>query len=245
VSAAQNGRAPSPPDLSHVDAWVFDLDNTLYPAECNLFREIDARMAEFIVRHVGCDQATARRMQKDFYVRYGTTMSGLMAEHAVRPDDFLDFVHDIDVSVVSPAPALAAALAALPGRRFIFTNGSVRHAERVTERLGVADRFEGVFDIRAAGWTPKPHRATYERFLSIHGVAPKRAAMFEDIADNLVSAHALGMTTVLVCSGAEWISDEPEGKRPARPGERGPHVDHATDDLARFLVAAAPLSGVS
>ncbi|MEE2690837.1 MAG: pyrimidine 5'-nucleotidase [Pseudomonadota bacterium] len=229
--------SPSP-DLSHVDAWVFDLDNTLYPAECNLFGQIDARMAAFIERLLGCDAAEARRLQKGYYVKYGTTMSGLMREHGVAPRAFLDYVHEIDLSVVAANEALASAIAALPGKRYIFTNGSVKHAENVVERLGVSGLFDAVFDIEAADYTPKPHRQTYERFLAAHAVAPKRAAMFEDLAHNLQSAYDLGMTTVLVTSRAEWIADEPADKRPALPGDRHAHVHHVTDDLAGFLGAA-------
>lgn len=225
-------------DLTHIDSWVFDLDNTLYPADCNLFAQIDARMTLFIEATLGCGAGEARRLQKDYYVRYGTTMSGLMREHAVSPHDFLDYVHDIDVSVVTENPALGELLKALPGRKYVFTNGSVRHAENVMARLGVADCFDAVFDIEAAAWTPKPHRATYEKFTRTHGVAAPRAAMFEDIAGNLEAAHALGMTTVLVASNADWIGDEPAGKRPARAGERHAHVHHVTDDLAAFLGAA-------
>lgn len=226
------------PDLSHIDAWVFDLDNTLYPADCNLFGQIDARMATYVRRLLGCGEAEARRLQKHYYVKYGTTMSGLMREHHVSPRDFLDYVHDIDHSVVAPNPALADAIAALPGRRYIFTNGSVKHAETVAGRLGLAALFDAVFDIEAANYTPKPHRETYDRFVAAHGVAPARAAMFEDLAHNLQSAFDLGMTTVLVASGAAWIADEPAGKRPARPGESHPHVHHVTDDLAGFLGGA-------
>lgn len=223
------------PDLAHIDAWVFDLDNTLYPADCHLFRQIDARMAQFICERLELPTEEARRLQKDYYVRYGTTMAGLMREHAVRPDDFLDFVHDIDLAPVEPRPDLAAGVAALPGRKYVFTNGSARHAERVTEKLGLAGAFDGIFDIKAAGYTPKPHRETYERFIAAFTIAPARAAMFEDLAHNLETPAALGMTTVLLCSSAEWIADEPADKRPARPGDSHPHVHHVTDDLADFL----------
>lgn len=222
-------------DFSHVESWVFDLDNTLYPADCNLFCQIDARMAAFIEDRLAISRDDARRLQKEYYVRYGTTMSGLMREHGVAPDDFLDFVHDIDLSPVAPNETLAARLRSLPGRRYVFTNGSVAHAERVMNRLGVADAFHEIFDIEAAAFLPKPHRETYERFLYSHRVAARGAAMFEDIAANLEAAHALGMTTVLVSSRASWISDEPSHKRPARPGDRHEHVHHVTDDLTDFL----------
>jgi putative hydrolase of the HAD superfamily len=222
---------------------VFDLDNTLYPADCNLFRQIDARMATFIRKRLGVPMGEARRLQKDYYARYGTTMYGLMREHGVAADDFLTFVHDIDLSPVARNEVLAARLKSLPGRRYVFTNGSVAHAERVMKRLGVGEAIDDIFDIKAADFIPKPHRRTYERFLSAHAIAAKGAAMFEDIAGNLEAAFELGMTTVLVSSRADWISDEPSHKRPARPGDRHDHVHHVTDDLAAFLGAIETRGG--
>lgn len=223
-------------DLRHVESWVFDLDNTLYPAECHLFAQIDARMADFICSTLGVDHPEARRLQKHYYVKYGTTLAGLMTEHGTSPDDFLSFVHDIDHSVVPENAKLRAAIESLPGRRYIFTNGSVAHAEKTLGRIGLQGLFDDIFDIRAANWTPKPHLGTYEKFLSATRVRPRESAMFEDLAHNLEAAHALGMTTVLVCQEASWFSDEPQAKRPARPGDaHGPHIHHVTDDLAGFL----------
>jgi putative hydrolase of the HAD superfamily len=195
-------------------------------------------MERYICDRLGFTHADAKAIRKDYYVRYGTTMSGLMREHAVEPEDFLDFVHDIDLSPVSANAALTSAIAGLPGRRYIFTNGSVRHAENVMGKLGVLGLFHDIFDIKAAAWTPKPHRETYNRFLAAHNVAPHAAAMFEDIAHNLEAAHQLGMTTVLVTSAAAWIVDAPDTKRPGRPGDSHDHVHHVTDDLTGFLTSA-------
>ena len=225
-------------DLRHVDAWIFDLDNTLYAAECQLFAQIDARMTAYIQDELTLPFDEARRLQKDYYVRYGTTMSGLMHEHDVDPEHFLDYVHDIDLAPITPNAALAAALEALPGKKYIYTNGSARHAENVAGALGVFHLFDEVFDIKAARYTPKPHRAPYEMFLAQHGVAPDRAIMFEDLMQNLETPHALGMTTVLVVSDAAWLADEPHEKRPAQRGESAPHVHYATDDLTAFLNSA-------
>ncbi len=227
------------PDLRHVESWVFDLDNTLYSAECRLFAQIDARMTAFIRDRLSMGHWEARRLQKAYYVEYGTTMSGLMTKHDVCPDEFLDYVHDIDVSAVTENHSLDAALAALPGRKFIFTNGSVRHAENVAGALGVLHHFDEIFDIKAAGYAPKPRREPYEKFLASHGIDPASAVMFEDIVQNLEAPHALGMTTVLVHSDAAWLEDEPHEKRPARKGDIAPHVHYVTDDIAAFLKAAA------
>ncbi|MEZ5893940.1 MAG: pyrimidine 5'-nucleotidase [Parvularculaceae bacterium] len=231
--------ASRPTGFGHIDSWVFDLDNTLYAAECQLFAQIDARMTDFVRARLNLPHEEARRLQKAYYVEYGTTMSGLMTLHDVCPDEFLDYVHDIDVSVITPNGALSDALAALPGRKFIFTNGSVKHAENVAGALGVLHHFDEIFDIKAAGYAPKPKREPYEKFLSSHNIAPDRAIMFEDIAVNLEAPHALGMATVLVQSDAAWLADEPHEKRPARPGDAAPpHVHYVTNDLAAFLTNA-------
>ncbi len=225
-------------DLSHIDRWVFDLDNTLYEAECQLFAQIDARMTEFIQNRLALGHDEARLLQKEYYVRYGTTMSGLMSEHDVEPDHFLDYVHNIDLGPLKPNPALGAAINQLPGQKYIYTNGSNQHAENVAGALGIYHLFDGVFDIKAAQYTPKPHRKPYEDFLSAFDINPKRAAMFEDLAQNLETPHALGMTTVLVCSDAAWLADEPHEKRPARPGDTADHIHYETNDLTSFLSGA-------
>lgn len=226
--------------FAHVRDWVFDLDNTLYPADCNLFHQIDARMTDYIVQFLGVEWPTARRLQKDYYVQYGTTLSGLMQKHDVSPTDFMDYVHDIDISPVKRDDALVAAIKALPGRRYIFTNGSIKHAENVAGAIGVLDLFDGVFDIANGGFTPKPHAAAYDRFHAHFDIDPVRAAMFEDMPENLQVPHSAGVRTVLVQSTAAWFDDEPEEKRPARPGQRFSHVDHVTSDLTAFLHEITP-----
>ncbi|WP_031554681.1 pyrimidine 5'-nucleotidase [Parvularcula oceani] len=222
-------------DFHGVESWVFDLDNTLYPAHCNLFAQIDARMTSFIAERLALPHDRARFLQKDYYARYGTTLSGLMQEHDVCPRAFMDHVHDIDLAPVESNSRLRAAMAALPGRRYVFTNGSLRHAENVARKIGVWDLFDGAFDVEMGGYTPKPHQGPYVLFLSHFGIAPERAAMFEDMADNLEVPHALGMRTILIQSDAAWCDDEPSHKRPSRPGERHGHVHHVTSDLTDFL----------
>lgn len=222
-------------DFRHICDWVFDLDNTLYPAECNLFKQIDIRMTEFVGTLLNLPHLEARKVQKDYYQRYGTTLSGLMNEHDVEPHDFMDYVHDIDLSMLPVNKQLAEQLEKLPGRRFVLTNGSVRHALNITQKLGIDHLFDGFFDIKAADYVPKPHQQTYERFLAVHDINPKKAVMFEDLSVNLEAPNALGMTTVLVCTQSDWISDEPEDKRPARLDDEAPHVHHRTDDLTGFL----------
>jgi putative hydrolase of the HAD superfamily len=218
--------------FTDIDTWVFDLDNTLYPHHVNLWQQVDQRIGEFVGAHLKVSAEEARRIQKDYYRRYGTTMRGMMTEHGVRADDFLAYVHQIDHSPLQPNPAMGAAIARLPGRKLILTNGSTDHADKVLQRLGLDAHFEAVFDIVAAELEPKPAPQTYQRFLKLHGVDPARSAMFEDLARNLVVPHQLGMTTVLVVpdGSSEVVREawELEGRDAA-------HVDHVTDDLTRFL----------
>src|SRR5690606_33202555 len=187
-----------PKRFSHVTDWVFDLDNTLYPHDSNLFSQIDVRMTSYVSELLTLPREEARKLQKELYREYGTTLAGLIARHAIDPDDFLQKVHDIDYSWLVPNPELGTAIRQLPGRKFIFTNGDRTHAERAAQQLGILDHFDDIFDIVAAGLTTKPARQTYERFAELHAVTGPRAVMFEDLARNLTVPKALGMTTVLV-----------------------------------------------
>jgi len=220
--------------FSHVDTWVFDLDNTLYSAHAALFGQVDQRIKAFITHRLSLDPEAAYRLQKDLYRRYGTSLRGLMTEYGIPADDFLDYVHDIDHSVLDPDPALAEALARLPGRRFIMTNGTHGHARKTADRLGITQHFDGIFDIVAADLIPKPEAAAYGSFFAQHAIRPESAAMFEDLSRNLVVPHAEGMKTVLVLPAGELpVFRQTWGIE----GRSEPHVDFATDDLAGFLGA--------
>ncbi len=217
-----------------IDTWVFDLDNTLYPHHLNLWQQVDERIRSYIEKFLGLSADDAFRKQKDFYRRYGTTLRGMMIEHGMRPDDFLDYVHRIDHSPIEPNPALGAALERLPGRKLILTNGTRAHANAVMRRLAVEHHFEDVFDIIAGELEPKPLVQTYARFLARHRVNPTTAAMFEDLARNLEEPHRLGMTTVLVVPER---TREVFRERWELEGQNAAHVDHVTDDLVGFLEA--------
>jgi putative hydrolase of the HAD superfamily len=235
------------PQMAHVADWVFDLDNTLYPAECDLFAEIDTRMTDFVARLTGLERLEARKLQKHYYATYGTTLSGLMTEHGLNPAEFLHYVHEIDLSPLPDLPALRAAIEALPGRKFIYTNGPRRHAERVTEKMGLAHLFNDSFGIEESAFIPKPHLSAYEGFCKLHKVEPQGAAFFEDLARNLLPAKSLGFTTVLVHSEKDW-SHEPIEARPAGAGDvfggdGADHIDYITGDLAGFLDSARPRPG--
>jgi putative hydrolase of the HAD superfamily len=237
--SASLSRAQTPRGFEHVDTWVFDLDNTLYPHDVNLWQQIDVRIRDFIADFLNLSPQQAFRVQKDYYRRYGTSMRGLMIEHGLEPESFLDFVHAIDHSPLLPNPALGAAIANLNGRKLILTNGTRSHARAVLERLNIARYFDDVFDIVAAQLEPKPLPQIYQRFLAAHEVNPRRAAMFEDLVRNLNVPHALGMTTVLVMPSATIT-----GGREAweLEGRDAGDADHVTTDLVGFLqkIAARP-----
>lgn len=212
-------------DAAGIETWIFDLDNTLYPARSNLFVQVSARMTLFIQDRFRLDPGAARELQRDLFRRHGTTLRGLMSEHAVDPGAFLAFVHDIDVTPVDPSPRLDALLAALPGRKLVFTNGSVPHAERVMQRLGIARHFDTVFDIVAADYVPKPDPRPYARLVELGAFLPAKAVMIEDMAKNLLPAAALGMRTVWLRSEHDW----------ARDGSDADHVHHVAEDVIEFL----------
>lgn len=223
--------------FTETQVWIFDLDNTLYPAECNLFAEVDTRMGEFIAKYLGVPYAHARHLQKSYYRQFGTTLAGLMRVHKMDPQKFLDYVHDIDLSVVQAAPELRAAIASLPGRKLIYTNGSRTHAERVAEKLGILEEFEDICDIIACEYVPKPEADAFDRMVRRHGVAPRQSAMFEDMPHNLEVPHALGMATVLVHSA---YHDHPIQLEVERWETLPAHVHHLTRDLRGFLETLKP-----
>jgi putative hydrolase of the HAD superfamily len=216
------------------DTWIFDLDNTLYPAECNLFAQVDQKMAEFISRLLGVPFEYARHLQKTYYRQFGTTLAGLMIVHKLEPKAFLDYVHDIDLTPVPESPLLSEAIGRLPGRKLIFTAGSHRHAERVAGKLGILHHFEDIIDIVDSGFIPKEKAEAYDRLLASHAVEPSTAAMFEDMPHNLVAAHTLGMTTVLVHSS---YFDHPIQHQIRNWTTPPDHIHHMTKDLTGFLKA--------
>ncbi len=224
--------SPDPADFTHVTEWVFDLDNTLYPHHVNLFSQIDKNMSAFVAELLQLEPDEARALQKRYYHEHGTTLQGLMLHHGINPDEFLERAHAIDYSPLMPHPELGEAIKALPGRKFIFTNGSVPHAEAAARALGILEHFDDIFDIVAADYVPKPAGATYDKFASLHRVETKKAAMFEDLPRNLQVPKALGMRTVLL---TPRNLDDVLIERWELLSEEDDHIDYMTDDLVNFL----------
>lgn len=207
----------------HVETWVFDLDNTLYPPAIRLFDQIERRMTDYVMRSLGLGETEADALRSAYWQRYGTTLAGLMQEHALDPLPYLEHVHDIDLSAVQATPELGEAIVRLPGRKIVYTNGSREHARRVTRAIGIDGCFDALYGFEDAAYVPKPRAEAFATVFALDGLAPERAAMFEDDQRNLAVPHALGMRTVLV-----------------GPVEEHPHVHHGTDDLAAFLSILAP-----
>ena len=207
--------------FQHVEYWVFDLDNTLYPPQARLFDQIEVRMTRFVMEALGVERSEADRLRRHYWQLYGTTLAGLMHEHDVDPAPYLTEVHDISLDHLEPDPELAEGIARLPGRRIVHTNGSAPYARRVLEARGLAEVFDAVYGVEHAQFRPKPERAAFEAVFARDGVRPERAAMFEADPRNLAAPHEMGMCTVHVA--------------PER--HQADHIQHHTDDLAAFLKA--------
>jgi putative hydrolase of the HAD superfamily len=221
------------PELHEIETWIFDLDNTLYPATSTVYPEVEERMNAFIMAELKLELAAAIALRKRFFEAHGTTLRGLMNDYDMAPGPFLDYVHELDLSALAANEPLGAAIGALPGRKIIFTNATQRHAERVLAALGLGRHFCGIHDIEACAFVPKPDPSGYRVLLDRHGIAPERAAMIEDMAKNLVPAAALGMTTV-------WVPGGPHSNGAEAMGE---HIHHIAEDLAAFLHAVtAPVT---
>jgi putative hydrolase of the HAD superfamily len=211
-------------DLRHVNTWLFDLDNTLYPLESGLAGRMSPRITDYVEALTGLPRPEALALQKRYLADHGLTLKGLMDHHGVDPDHYHAMVHDVPLDCLAPDPALTAGLSRLPGRRLIFTNADERHAERVIEVLGLQGLFEAVFHIGSAAFAPKPYPEAFSRIIAAHHIDPGATAFFEDAERNLEPAAALGMTTILVGAHAA--------------ASAAPFVHYRTAALAPFLASA-------
>ncbi|MEM8577785.1 MAG: pyrimidine 5'-nucleotidase [Pseudomonadota bacterium] len=209
--------------FAHVQTWVFDLDNTLYPPQMRLFDQIEVRMTAWVMQALDVERAEADRLRALYWEQYGTTLAGLMEVHGVDPGPYLEDVHDIDFGVLTPDPGLAARIDALPGRKVIYTNGTAPYARNVIAARGLSGIFDAVYGVEHAGFAPKPEAAAFEAVFAADGLDPARAAMFEDEPRNLAVPHALGMRTVHVAPAPALAA----------------HIEYHTADLSTFL---APLA---
>jgi putative hydrolase of the HAD superfamily len=217
--------------LGAIETWIFDLDNTLYPASCRLFDQVQQKMTEFICTRLALSSEEAAELRRTYFREHGTTLRGLMIVNNINPHEFLGFVHEIDLACVPPNPDLVAAMHNLRGHKIVHTTGSVRHADRLLDHLGLSAAFSGIVDIVASEFDPKPALAGYRLLLRRHAVDPRRALMVEDIARNLAPAAELGMTTAWMRNELDWAAADADAD----------YIHHVVDDLAGFLAAAVAL----
>lgn len=222
-------------NLSDIKNWVFDLDNTLYSPEEDIFSQIDKRMTEFIISKFNVNEEEAFNIQKKYFLEYGTTLSGLMKRENIDPDEFLEFVHDINLEILKPNIELSKIIKNLPGDKFIFTNGSKKHAENVLKQLEMSGIFDGIFDIKESNFIPKPNINAYLNFIDKTKIEPDVSIMFEDIGRNLEAAKKLGMKTVLIKRNVPMRNDKFKTKDFESLWEDYDFADCITDDLVKFF----------
>ncbi len=222
-------------NLSDIKNWVFDLDNTLYSPEEDIFSQIDKRMTEFIISKFSVNEEEAFNIQKKYFLEYGTTLSGLMKRENIDPDEFLEFVHDINLEILKPNIELSKIIKNLPGDKFIFTNGSKKHAENVLKQLEMSGIFDDIFDIKESNFIPKPNINAYLNFIDKTKIEPDVSIMFEDIGRNLEAAKKLGMKTVLIKRNVPMRNDKFKTKDFESLWEDYDFADCITDDLVKFF----------
>ena len=211
----------------NIETWIFDLDNTLYSADSGIFQQVGILMGEFVAKHLKVNIKEAKEIQRKYYKEHGTTLRGLMDNHSIDPDTFLDEVHKLDYSIVQPNYELNESLKKINGKKYIFTNANKQHADEILERLKIANLFDGIYDIKMANYIPKPEIQTYEKLIETYNIEPDKTIMFDDIAKNLVPASKKGFTTVWIDVGHENFSDDIASSKK--------YLDHETKDLSNWL----------
>ncbi len=221
--------------LNKIKNWVFDLDNTLYSPEIEIFSQIDKRMTEFIKSKLNTSNEKAFEIQKKYFLEYGTTLAGLMKEEDVNPDEFLEYVHDINLEILKPNEELNEIIKELPGKKFIFTNGSKKHAENVLNKLEMQKIFDHIFDIKESNFIPKPNIKSYQKFIKKMNIDPQVSIMFEDIGRNLEPAKNIGMQTVLILRKITNKIKNSKIKDYGSLWDNDHFADYITDDLVKFF----------
>ena len=212
-------------ELKSIKYWIFDLDNTLYSGKTKVFEQVDKKMSEYISKKLNVSTAKAKEIQKNYFHEYNTTLNGMIKNHEINADEFLEFVHNVNIDFLKKDPMLGEELKKLNGKKIIFTNGSKKHALNVTKRIGIDHYFDGIFDIIDSEFVPKPAIQSYKKLVEKHKIDPKLCVFVEDIARNLKPAYEMGMKTV-------WIeNDEPWAKK----FSDGDFIDFKTNNLSEFL----------
>ena len=212
-------------DLKPIRFWLFDLDNTLYSGKTKVFEQIDKKMSKYISEKLNVDINEARKIQKSYFYQYNTTLYGLVKNHKIDADEFLDFVHDVDLDFLKADKPLEQEISNLVGKKFIFTNGSKAHASNVTKRIGIEKLFDGVFDIVESDFIPKPSIEPYKKIIEKYKIEPQYSIFIEDIARNLKPAHELGMKTVWIENEEPWAAKYSDSE----------FINYKTKNLAEFL----------
>ena len=210
-----------------INTWIFDLDNTLYSADSGIFQQVHQLMGEFISKNLNMDMSDAKKLQSKYYKQHGTTLRGLMDNHGIDPDHFLDEVHRLDYSIVGSNKTLNEELHKLEGRKIIYTNANKKHVIDVLDRIDLSNFFDEIFDIKMANYIPKPELKPYEQIVNLFNIEPKSSAMFDDIAKNLVPAKKVNFTSVWIDAGYENFSDDIKASKE--------YLDFSTRDLSLFL----------
>ena len=212
-------------DLSHIKYWLFDLDNTLYDGATKVFEQVDKKMTKFISEKLKVNLEEARKIQKNYFQEYNTTLNGMIRHHNIDADEFLEFVHDVDLNFLNKDEILEEEIKKLTLKKIIFTNGSIFHAENVTKRIGIDKLFDGIFDIRDCEFIPKPSIQPYKKLVENYKIEPQYCIFFEDIARNLKPAFEMGMKTVWIRNNEPWAAKFSDAD----------FINYKTDKLANFL----------
>ena len=212
-------------ELTKIKYWLFDLDNTLYSGDTKVFDQVDKKMSKFISEKLKVSIEEAKKIQKNYFHEYNTTLNGMIKNHEIDADEFLDFVHDVDLDFLKADKPLEQEISNLVGKKFIFTNGSKAHASNVTKRIGIEKLFDGVFDIVESDFIPKPSIEPYKKIIEKYKIEPQYSIFIEDIARNLKPAHKLGMKTVWIINDEPWAAEFSDSN----------FIDYKTNNLAKFL----------